>query len=829
METPRLDQVPKFSGLGIPAEDASEYIETIEYLSGQPPVETICKIYLRHGVTERAKEWYGELTKAVRQDWQQPRQRFLERFDDDQNHLSGGTLEYSRRILALQQKDGQTLTEYVKEASHLSEEGPATLQKDLAQQFLAGIKDDNLVRWAIKELPDEVNYTFSDAKTALVKATKLPGRPSPFDQKEEHQASKEHSTPDDLVDRALARFFERMEQRLQPARNPYNGNSHPLPPNPFRNNGDPTQERPKSMEYRPLSNVECFKCHQIGHYANFCPEAVTRKGGGTARGHPINRGKGSPDNRGQGPSHGRGLTGTTNPGPHHPDRINQTPRSRCSNNRPETYVNASPAILAREPQMLSTRFLNCHSTDLSPRVISLDQEESYQAAPVTNGRVTKHAPKRTVRIQNERATSLPPEQTNIHESIIRAPTRQVTPPGILRRENSAPTHHTQDAQMEAAETMIELAGQNQSQHPTGAQAQGQQECNIPSPHGQQPVRQGQTRNARHSGAKSQTPRETIPINLSSKPTKRGRRPALQATPATLLTVIDEGYDEEDSITCLYIEAWVGGVKVNRTLVDTGAVVELISPTLVQRIPGLTVHEMTENWSLRLADDKKVPITHYVTLEVIVAGIRTVLRAYVMGYSETFEFLLSKNWMTRVKAIEDHGKGTLTIHGKTGKQATIQAAKAESPLAELIAEDEYEGDEDLAEQELSRLTEELDEFEFESEKVEPAHTAINTSPDSDPSTTTPIITDSVPITARQTSGFPVKRRPAQRPLSTDPQQQVHEWFEASAIDLGAIVETEHQRERAERLFYTWRGCFVNHMRDVKATDLIEHAIDILPNS
>ena len=94
---------------------------------------------------------------------------------------------------------------------------------------------------------------------------------------------------------------------------------------------------------------------------------------------------------------------------------------------------------------------------------------------------------------------------------------------------------------------------------------------------------------------------------------------------------------------------------------------------------------------------------------------------------TFDLLLSKNWMNRVRAIEDHGAKTLTIHSKAGTAATITAAQAESPIQELIAEDDgsLDGDEladgDSAwevEQDLLQLQEDLDEYEFqESEKEE----------------------------------------------------------------------------------------------------------------
>jgi len=56
---------------------------------------------------------------------------------------------------------------------------------------------------------------------------------------------------------------------------------------------------------------------------------------------------------------------------------------------------------------------------------------------------------------------------------------------------------------------------------------------------------------------------------------------------------------------------------------------------------------------KLANDVLVPIKNYAVLEVVVSRIRTILCAYVMGINETYDLLLSKSWMKRARAVEDH--------------------------------------------------------------------------------------------------------------------------------------------------------------------------------
>jgi hypothetical protein len=70
-------------------------------------------------------------------------------------------------------------------------------------------------------------------------------------------------------------------------------------------------------------------------------------------------------------------------------------------------------------------------------------------------------------------------------------------------------------------------------------------------------------------------------------------------------------------------------------------------------------------------------------------------------------------------------------------------------------------------------------------------------------------------------FPTTRRPKKRPLSTAPENEIEKWFLSTAITIGDAAETEEQRSQAKRLLYTWKDCFAQSVRDIKATDLIEH--------
>jgi len=78
-------------------------------------------------------------------------------------------------------------------------------------------------------------------------------------------------------------------------------------------------------------------------------------------------------------------------------------------------------------------------------------------------------------------------------------------------------------------------------------------------------------------------------------------------------------------------------------------------------------------------------------------------------------------------------------------------------------------------------------------------------------------------------FPTERRPEVRELSQEGREVINEWFELSKITIGPKADTPARIEETKRLLYTWRECFAESVRDIKATDIIEHSIDLEPNA
>lgn len=205
---------------------------------------------------------------------------------------------------------------------------------------------------------------------------------------------------------------------------------------------------------------------------------------------------------------------------------------------------------------------------------------------------------------------------------------------------------------------------------------------------------------------------------SSKPSRRGRRKvaavSMMVSEHKAPEVETEAHPDAE-VVCLYVVAWVADTKIEKTLVDNGAVVELINPQLVETLK-LEIFEMDDEWTLQLADDGQAQVKRYVWVPVNVAGIVAVVRAFVLGRGGIYDLLLSKRWMKRVRAVEDHGNATLTIEGKDEVKRTVTGTEVEPWDVELVnGPSVAEWEDELAEDEIAKLVEELDNYDYKADQ------------------------------------------------------------------------------------------------------------------
>ena len=78
-------------------------------------------------------------------------------------------------------------------------------------------------------------------------------------------------------------------------------------------------------------------------------------------------------------------------------------------------------------------------------------------------------------------------------------------------------------------------------------------------------------------------------------------------------------------------------------------------------------------------------------------------------------------------------------------------------------------------------------------------------------------------------FPVNKRPQFYKLSFKSQQVINKWFNKSRITIGIIADTIEKIQMIQRMLFTWKNCFARNLKEIRATNLIQHTIDLKLNA
>ncbi|KAH0541590.1 hypothetical protein FGG08_003938 [Glutinoglossum americanum] len=130
--------------------------------------------------------------------------------------------------------------------------------------------------------------------------------------------------------------------------------------------------------------------------------------------------------------------------------------------------------------------------------------------------------------------------------------------------------------------------------------------------------------------------------------------------------------KKEILKCLYIIVWINGRPLPRTLVDSGANLDLISPDALRKIRVTPKPMEGKKYGIRMASDELVVVKEYAHLQVNVAGVGTCITAYVTGHGVGYDLLLSRRWIGNVDAIEQYQKRRFTIGGKDGQRIEVPA-------------------------------------------------------------------------------------------------------------------------------------------------------------
>jgi hypothetical protein len=182
---------PTFSGSA--DEDYGEYLETIEFNAGSRTGEAknlFMRVSFRSGLQGKASIWYKQLEKVTRESWPDLKAAFETKYSPDTDSFDK-TFLIQQEVYNLKQAEKETDAQYIRRIEKLNEKCPITLQSEVARRTLGGLRDVEL-QYRVQnhllsskkidtsgELVKDIK--FSDIRNALIAATRLIGKASPFE------------------------------------------------------------------------------------------------------------------------------------------------------------------------------------------------------------------------------------------------------------------------------------------------------------------------------------------------------------------------------------------------------------------------------------------------------------------------------------------------------------------------------------------------------------------------------------------------------------------------------------------------------------------------
>ena len=749
MATSLKDFIPHFFGRDVNdeggQEDPAEFLENLYFaIDGQGYTDesrklTATRVIFRTHLRDKALAWYHGLDANTRANWSLLEAAFLSRFalvarkEVDQTRFLNLVFNFRQR--------GRSIVEYTREGDQLNAECPEKFRDVLGHQFIAGLDDKgkiDLVQVYLGASKSTVSY--ADAKLAVEKAYQRFGEPGPFDHLYD-QPSPPPPTPALQTELVALLQSLRVPQAPLPRDNLFYRQHY--------NNANARDQNGRPSFYR---GIYCHNCREEGHYSTSCTRPIVSGAQREANRRAIDELQGAPRQYPRGP----GPVSSFLPAQVAPAAVanSRGERKEQGGRRMNNIGGANVVILKRPTAEKADHDSENHVYPITAATRS--QKKNLEAKKFQpTSRVTKPAGRNSEKsLGNQTSKNL----NRLSERTIRSPSLSPPPPEDDEMEDSVTirgdSYGMRGALDPGQERQVRFEDQNDGAYdrPT---PQHYQQKTPPPPKPQEVIR---------VETDQSITKETIPIKMaegksrfqvdtfldtqvtlsiwqlldrspqlrvqlaramaSSRPTKRSKKSVVPNPVRTAAAVsklwtppaIETITHEDEEVICLYIDAWVGDQKISKTLVDSGAVVELISRKVVQDL-DLQVYHMNEKWTLQLADDGHATVQEYVWVTVNVSGVRALVKAFILGDGQVYDLLLSKRWMYRVRAVEDHGAGTLTISGTDGLKRVVDGQEADSLAVELVDALEVEDlGMDLADEEVYQLIDEANEAEYYYDQV-----------------------------------------------------------------------------------------------------------------
>lgn len=693
------DRAIVFSGRG--RESAEDYLDSVRAAaigSGAQDAsekETVKRATFREGLRGEALEWYhSEIDKDTKRNWTKLEEKFVDRFPES----SDNSLQFAltREVVDFARKDGEPLVEFLKRGEKLHRKISDVKLRNMLTSTLVARMPDGEVDLALKTRVEDILFTqgkllpgrtgvkedctFDHVLTLIKDCLSSYGKRLDHD---ELYADEDGDRDQDSISmRALETIAKSMEKmgnhmaslsvRPQPAQQ--------MDPNSYQ------RSRPNSGAPRGLM---CFNCGERGHGAWECPqprdpEAIAR------------RRNMFENNQAQNASRNQGnASAVVNQG----ELTQEAFSSLCNEIRDRDRHHLSQSPIISQPQIVPM------AAALKDGKVAKPQPKKVLTRSPKGKQVAGREPQKTVRFDELPGRDEPGDlsEPSFPEIVVGGgDPGQDSRPSPTRPSSSRSDPDVEISQgpnIDAQSSLRDVVGKydiSEIRKFLRTVESERRKTEPPQPRSRPLIRGMSDHNVQPFDVGSELAKMNLNVNfmalLQAAPSiradlnrlmgpaaKNNRGQPHPVTPAqanphageNVVAFVDTALtpDEIPLVRVSFVDALVDGVATNRAMLDNGSTMDLISPQFAKQI-GAKPRQLAAPLVVKLANDRASQVAQYVLVEVEVGGIFCCLMAYVLGDGHTFDILLSQSWYYRVRAIQDWGRGVITIYGRAGNGTDV---------------------------------------------------------------------------------------------------------------------------------------------------------------
>ena len=681
-----LTKIRAFKGLRDGKEDPAEFIEDIEWAYEQDykprePAEKDAqtafynkthRILFRQNLDDDAFVWYSDLDGELKQDWPRLQDAFLPAFIITVKDAQTKKFELRVKLANLEQIDTENIADYLKKASELAIRLPLD-QLDVGMATLRGMKDKDKRERVSFECNKDADYAFATVVRFIKASYSEIGKINPFDPgyKDAMRVTLPEMSAvsnEELMRQVLINTNQAFPALVQGMRALHTAQTKGLPiQQSTQSQAYPARDPDKPR--KPLSEIKCFTCGQLGHYASYHTQAAPAAAA-------ITEEEDEPEDNVQ-RSSSRALIimddtkpamaaarNTANAKKPKPQQILQRPtgvkKPQAVRKKPQTY---NPPQL---PQHILDQIEAFNESQTAPE----DEPEDMDTDDEEENQPPQRHPSQPT--QSESANIQPPRTRVTKTGKVQELVAQKAPklPDPIRGITSGPRFDIKNVfDLPIQLSLGELL--DRSDTTIKELAYGMQRATP----------------------RYRVKRTTEASNPIAVPPNQGNVATLAA--ALIPPEINaRAYEDDGQSQPVMIVSWIEGTKLWKTLLDGGSLVELLSRKKLNQLnPRPKVHT---NGHLRvsLATDKIDTLTDYVKIAVNVEGVEALIKAWIVDV-EIYDLLLGLSWLRRVHCNPHYGLGEITISGDDGQlrhvPAQITPMETGLPIVEFDEEDEESAD------------------------------------------------------------------------------------------------------------------------------------------